>query len=100
MSTLSRVLVLYSQRHTYLTLGSVTEKKKKGKKEKTSFFLFNRFVILDETTQTNGVFCPSIFFSNTNSTHTYLCLWSPVPRQGTHSHCQKYWFSTLGLPGG
>ncbi len=36
---------------------------------------------------------PSICSSNTNSTHTYLCLLSAALRQGIRSRRQEYWFS-------
>ena len=38
-------------------------------------------------------FSHSICFSNTNSTHTYLCLLSAALRQGIRSRREEYWFS-------
>ena len=74
----------YSQRHTYLTLGSwkrdigaaapmslprgctKTEKKRQ-------IFLFSKPTV-SWGSANEWEFLPSICFSNTNSTHTYLCL--------------------------
>ena len=61
------------------------------KDKKNLLFLVNRFVILMRQQQTNGGLSPSICSSNTNSTHTYLCLLSAALRQGTRSRRQEYW---------
>jgi len=60
------------------------------KKKILSFFPSQPFS--DIGSAKNGV-PQSICFSNTNSTHTHLCLFA-VSRQGTHPHCQEFWFST------
>ena len=68
--------------------GGVSHGKQK-RKIKYSFF-FPTFSSLENK---SWEFSHSIWFSNTNSTYTYLRLMSTVTRQGTGPPRQEYWIS-------
>ena len=64
----------------------------KREKKNISFSFLNRFCY-PVLQQAMRVLSHSIWFTNTNSTHTYLCLLSAALRQGIRSRRQEYWFS-------
>ena len=72
-------------------LSALTDRAENRKRKIFPFF-FSQPILLSFEEASIG-FSNSIWFTNTNSTHTYLCLLSAALRQGIRSRRQEYWFS-------